>query len=109
LNAKRTQRVVGLVDTGASANVLPHNIGLALGFDWATSPVGLTLAGRFADGATRVVRVQGTIKPFPPVPLIFLWSDSNDLPVILGKINFLAEFDLYCSFSRGVFRIRPRS
>jgi hypothetical protein len=109
LQTTKTIRTVGLVDTGASVNVLPHRVGLALGFDWATSPVGRNLGGRFSAGATRAVRTTGIVRPFPPIPFIFLWSDSDDLPIILGRINFLAEFDLFVSFSRGVFRVRPRS
>ena len=38
--------------------------------------------------------------------LAFAWTNSNDLPVILGQVNFFFEFDVCFLRSRLLFEIR---
>ncbi|HEX9661356.1 MAG TPA: hypothetical protein VGB27_03645 [Candidatus Binatia bacterium] len=47
----REQRVdaIGLVDSGATVNVLPYRVGLALGASWSAQRATLRLAGNLAQ------------------------------------------------------------
>jgi hypothetical protein len=47
---------VALVDSGASISVLPHSLGVQLGFDWNTQKADITLAGTLAHVGARWVR-----------------------------------------------------
>jgi len=39
---------MGLLDTGASVNVLPYNVGVQLGASWEEQRFSVTLAGNLA-------------------------------------------------------------
>jgi hypothetical protein len=100
--------VMGLVDSGATVNVLPYDVGLQLGADWDKQTTPLQLGGNLGSAAARALLVTGKVGAFPPVRLAFAWSRSNAVPVILGQLNFFAEFDVYLSRSLGVFEVKPR-
>jgi hypothetical protein len=76
--------VVGLLDTGASLNVLSYHVGLALGAVWEEQTLSIALAGNLAPLEARGLVVVGQISDFPPVRLAFAWAKSNDPPIILG-------------------------
>ncbi len=76
--------VVGLLDTGASLNVLPYHVGLALGAVWQEQTLSIALAGNLAPVEARGLVVVGQISDFPPVRLAFAWAKSNVPPIILG-------------------------
>ncbi len=44
----RSVEVMGLLDTGASVNVLPYNVGGQLGASWEEQRFSVTLAGNLA-------------------------------------------------------------
>jgi len=46
------------------------------------------------------------IGDFPPVRLAF---ESNDVPLILGQMNFSMEFDVCFYRSQLEFEVKPRS
>jgi hypothetical protein len=48
------------------------------------------------------------IGAFPPVRLAFAWSRSDDVPLILGQVNFFMEFDVCFYRSKLEFDVRPR-
>jgi hypothetical protein len=48
----------GLLDTGASVNVLPYPIGIELGCEWERQTTALSLTGNLAQYEARVVLVQ---------------------------------------------------
>jgi hypothetical protein len=83
-----------LLDTGASVNVLPHNIGIQLGAIWREQTTVVTLAGNLAATEARGLLLQATIANFTPVRLVFAWSESDDVPLLLGRTNFLQAFDV---------------
>ncbi len=94
----REELVSGLIDTGAAVNVLPWSVGERLGGEWASaSPV--TLTGNLAAVEARVLVCEGVVGGFGPVRLAFAWSRSDAVPVLLGQINFLLEFDVCLSRS----------
>ncbi len=90
----RSLEVTALLDTGASVNVLPYEIGLQLGAVWENQTVSIPLSGNLARSDSRGIVVLGTIARFPPVLLGFAWTEMRDTPVILGHMNFFAEFNV---------------
>ncbi len=94
-----------LLDSGATNNVLPYHAGLALGLLWEEQRFHLE-GEDFLRGAPIVgVRLYGEIPPFPPLELVFAWSRSDDMPLILGHVNFFLEFDLFLSDTREFFEL----
>ena len=93
-NGKRSIEVIALLDTGASVNVLPYEIGLQLGAVWENQTVQIPLSGNLAHSDSRGLVLTGTVSHFLPSLLAFAWTQSTDLPVILGHMNFFAEFNV---------------
>jgi hypothetical protein len=100
--------VSALVDSGASNNVLPYSVGMQLGFVWEQQPEIGYLAGNLAQTAARAVVVQVTVGVFEPVLLAFAWTQNDAVPVILGQVNFFAEFDVCFFRSEAAFEVTPK-
>jgi len=98
----------GLLDTGASVNVLPYELGLQLGLVWENEDLSVILAGNLARFEARAVIAEAQVTSFPLVNLAFAWTKSPNAPLILGQANFFFEFDVCFSRSRSEFEIRPR-
>ena len=62
--------VSGLLDTGSSVNVLPYEMGLALGAVWENQRLSLTLGGNLARFEARALVVKATVEEFPAVDLV---------------------------------------
>jgi hypothetical protein len=60
-----------LLDTGAAINVLPFEIGLALGAVWKDEKAILQLTGNLAQYQACPLIIQTIVAPFPPVQLAF--------------------------------------
>ena len=105
----RTRKVSasGLVDSGATLNVLPYALGLELGLVWDQQTIPVRLTGNLAAAEARAVILTGIISQFPPVRLAFAWTQSSQVPLILGQVNFFMEFDVYFFRSDLAFEIRP--
>jgi hypothetical protein len=73
-----SQNLVGLLDTGASVNVLPYEVGLDLGLTWETQ--------RFT------------------IP----WTTDQKAPLILGQTNFFQQFDVCFYRAELAFEISTR-
>ncbi len=102
--AAREERVVGLIDTGAAVSVLPWSVGIRLGGEWdAAAP--LTLTGNLGFAEARALLVGALVGGFSPRRLVFAWSKSDAVPVLLGQTNFLVEFDIYLSRSSQWFEV----
>jgi hypothetical protein len=104
----RSLEVTALLDTGASVNVLPYEIGLQLGAVWENQTVSIPLSGNLARSDSRGLVVAGAIAQFPPVLLGFAWTEMRDIPVILGHMNFFAEFNVCFYRHELAFEICPR-
>jgi hypothetical protein len=104
----RSLEVMTLLDTGASVNVLPYEIGLQLGAVWEEQTVSITLSGNLACSESRGLVLSGTVAPFLPVLLAFAWTQSRDVPVILGHMNFFSEFNVCFYRHELAFEVRPR-
>jgi hypothetical protein len=101
--------VSGLLDTGSSVSVLPYSIGIQLGAIWEEQTISVTLAGNLAPVEARGLLVSAQIGSFEPVRLVFAWSLSNDVPLLLGRMNFFLEFDVCFYRSQLVFDVCPQS
>jgi hypothetical protein len=99
---------LGLVDSGATINVLPYADGLRLGATWEQQTTSVRLTGIFASLEARGILLTATVGRFTPVSLAFAWVRSNDVRLILGQINFFMEFDVCLFRSRSVFEVRPK-
>ncbi|MEH1863618.1 MAG: retroviral-like aspartic protease [Nostoc sp.] len=86
--------VMALLDTGASVNVLPYKVGLQLGAAWEEQTVPVQLSGNLACLEARGLVLSATVAEFSPVLLAFAWTESREAPLILGQMNFFAEFDV---------------
>jgi len=98
----------GLLDTGASVNVMPYQIGLELGAIWEQQNTSIQLAGNLANLPAYGLLITATVAQFPPIRLAFAWTRAENVPLILGQINFFLEFDVCFSRSQKTFEINPK-
>jgi hypothetical protein len=98
----------GLLDTGASVNVLPYELGIQLGLIWENETLSVVLAGNLARFEARAVVVDAQVSSFLKVNLAFAWTRATDVPLILGQANFLFEFEVCFFRARSEFEIRPK-
>lgn len=97
----------GLVDSGSSLNVLPYDVGLQLGADWNQQTVSIQLTGNLANLAAKTIVLNARVGQFAPVRLAFAWTQSDQVPIILGQVNFFTEFDVCFFRSQNAFEVRP--
>lgn len=107
-NGNKSLEVMALLDTGASVNVLPYQIGLELGAVWEEQTVPITLSGNLADNEARGLVVSGKIANFSPILLAFAWTQSRNAPIILGHMNFFAEFNVCFYRHELAFEVSPK-
>ncbi|MCI0461552.1 MAG: hypothetical protein L0Z62_31770 [Gemmataceae bacterium] len=100
--------VSGLLDTAAAVNVLPHQFGIRLGAVWEKQTTSLKLTGNLAAYEARALLVTAVVGKFAPVRLAFAWAQTDEVPLLLGQINFFLEFDVCFYRSRALFEIRPK-
>ncbi len=109
INGDHSVNVTALLDTGASVNVLPYEIGLDLGAVWEKQTVPIQLSGNLAHSSARGLVLSGAVTQFAPVLLAFAWTQSSDIPVILGHMNFFAEFNVCFYRYELAFEVCPRN
>jgi hypothetical protein len=100
--------VSGLLDTGATVNVLPYRIGEQLGAVWDQQKTPVTLSGNLASCEARALLVSAVVGGFPAVRLAFAWAKTDAVSVLLGQVNFFMEFDVCFYRSRACFELRPK-
>lgn len=108
LKLATTVEVQGLLDTGATVNVLPYAVGVQLGAAWDQQTTLIKLTGNLAGFEARGLLVTASVGAFPPVRLAFAWAKTDAVPVLLGQLNFFLEFDVCFFRSRGAFEVRPK-
>ncbi|AOX01969.1 hypothetical protein BJP34_23325 [Moorena producens PAL-8-15-08-1] len=104
----RSVEVMALLDTGASVNVMPYEIGVQLGAVWENQTISIPLSGNLARSQARGLVISGTVASFSPVFLAFAWTQSKEVPVILGHMNFFAEFNVCFYRHQLAFEVYPR-
>ena len=98
----------GLLDTGAAVNVLPYDVGRRLNAVWEEQRTTVRLTGNLERFEARAILVTATVGTFAPVPLALAWTRTNDVPLILGQVNFFLEFEACFSRALKFFEVRPR-
>ncbi|NLX98465.1 MAG: hypothetical protein GXY83_20080 [Rhodopirellula sp.] len=104
----RTAEAVGLVDSGATVNVLPYDLGLQLGEVWDDRKASLRLSGSLGNRLGIPVFAVAEIGDLPAVTLAFAWTTMSRIPLILGQTNFFMEFDISFYRSKLEFEINPK-
>jgi hypothetical protein len=104
----RSLNAEGLLDTGASVNVLPYELGLQLGLIWEAETLSVVLAGNLARFEARAVVIEAQVGSFSTVNLAFAWTQASNVPLILGQANFFFEFDVCFFRTRSEFEVRPK-
>lgn len=105
----RSCEAMALLDTGASVNVLPYEVGLQLGAVWEAQTVPIELSGNLAQMEARGLVLSATVAEFSSVLLAFAWTQSTEAPLILGHMNFFAEFDVCFYRADLAFELRLRA
>ncbi len=100
---------VGLVDSGATVNVLPYELGLQLGGRWDSRKSIIQLAGNLSSQPAMPFSAIAQIGEFPPTELVFAWVKSANAPLILGQTNFFLEFDVCFYRAQLEFEVQPKS
>lgn len=98
----------GLLDTGAAVNVLPFPIGIELGAVWEQQTTTLQLTGNLAQYEARLLLLIATVEPFSPIRLAFAWSEAENIPLLLGQVNFFLEFNVCFYRSQLAFEVAPK-
>ena len=98
----------GLLDTGATVNVLPWRLGVELGAIWQDCRRTVSLAGNLSHVEARILVLNGVVGNFSPVALAFAWTRSEAVPLVLGQVNFFMEFDVWLFRSRMAFEVKPK-
>ena len=108
LHSNRSFDVSGLLDTGSSLNVLPHQTGLDLGADWDRQKNVISLTGNLAQVEARILILSATVGNFAPVKLAFAWIKTNQAPLLLGQVNFFMEFNVCFFRDQSHFEVAPK-
>lgn len=102
---------LGLLDTGAAVNVLPFQIGLALGAVWEEQTTVVPLVGNLGQFEARTLIVAAAhpqIIPNRSVRLIFAWTRLETAPILFGQMNFFVEFNVCFYRSQNWFDVMPK-
>lgn len=104
-----TVEAFGLVDSGATVNVMPYELGLQLGATWDDNRAIIKLAGNLGNQTAIPFFAIVQVGDIAPVQLAFAWTKSPNAPLILGQVNFFAEFDVCFYRSKMEFEVKPKS
>ena len=99
---------VSLVDSGATVNVLPYELGLQLGGIWDDRRAIIQLAGNLSSQPAMPFSAISQIGEFAPTELVFAWVRNQNVPPILGQTNFFLEFDICFYRSNSEFEVNPK-
>lgn len=108
-NGNAKIQVVGIIDSAATVSVLPYSLGLALGARWDETAEGVRLTGNLAQIPSQGLVLDAEIRGLARIELVFAWSRSNDVPVLLGQYNFFQHFAITFNRSKFEFEINPKS
>jgi hypothetical protein len=99
--------VAGLVDSGSTFNVLPHDVGAKFGANWNQLSQALTLGGAGGSAQPKLLTLDAVIGSMAPIKLVFAWAATNSYPVILGQANYFYCFDVFLYRRQSMFQIQP--
>jgi len=99
---------MGLVDSGATVNVLPYSLGIRLGAVWEDPKATIRLAGNLGNFPAMPLVMTVEVGDFAPVKLAFAWTRAEKVSLILGQMNFFMEFDVCFFRSQFEFDVKPK-
>ena len=99
---------MALVDSGATMNVLPYELGLELGAIWEAQDIAVRLGGSFGGDEAKLPALNATVGAFESVELIFAWTRKPNTPLILGQVNFFREFNVFFFGGDLIFEVAKR-
>ena len=105
----RTVEAMGLVDSGATVNVMPYELGLQLGATWDDKKASIQLTGNLGNQPAMPFFAMVQVGDIAPVQLAFAWTKNSNTSLILGQTNFFMEFDVCFYRSKMEFEVRPKS
>ena len=98
LRAEHAVEVIGLVDSGATVNVLPYEVGIRLGATWDDRKASIRLAGSLDTQLAIPVIAMAEIAGLPAVKLAFAWiqegqrrTDISGRPISLWNSTFVSS------------------
>jgi hypothetical protein len=97
----------GLLDSGATVNVMPYNLGIRLGAVWENQTTRVKLSGNLGGHDARALIASAKVAEFSIVPLVFAWTRVNEVPLLLGQVNFFDEFTVVFRRAKRIFEIEP--
>ena len=106
---EQSVEAMGLVDSGATVNVLPYEIGLQLGAVWDSQKAIIQLTGNLSNQSAMPLSANAQIGNFSPTQLVFAWLSIPNAPLILGQTNFFIEFDVCFYRSKLEFEVTSKS
>jgi len=104
-----TVEALGLVDSGATVNVMPYDMGEQVGAVWEDNKAIIQLTGNLGKQPAIPLLAMVQIGDIPPIQLVFAWTKNLDTSLILGQTNFFMEFDVCFYRSRMEFEVKPKS
>ena len=104
-----TVEAMGLVDSGATVNVMPYELGLRLGATWDEKKASIELTGNLGKQPAMPFFAMVQVGDIAPVQLAFAWTKNSNTSLILGQTNFFMEFDVCFYRSKMEFEIRLKS
>lgn len=99
----------GVVDSGAMVSVLPYDVGARFGVAWSSLAYSTTIGGVAGSVPAKLLPLDTTVAPFPPIPLVYAWAQSNTVPLVLGHVDFFGSFEVCFFADKGIFHVRPRT
>lgn len=99
--------VSALVDSGASLNILPFDVGIELGLIWEQQTFPIDLGGVLQDSQAYGVLLKAQIADLEPTQLAFAWvnKSSSEVRALLGQVNFFQEYDVHFYGNQQFFEI----
>ena len=104
----RRVQIAGILDSGASVNVLPNRIGSVLGAEWDELEDSGPLVGNLSSATSRALPVSASILGLTGatgVQLMFAWAESDSVPVLLGQIDFFMRFNVCIYRAQSYFEV----
>lgn len=99
----------GLLDSGATVSVVPYSLGAQLGAVWEQQTILVQLTGNLANYEARALILSAVVGSLAPVRLVFAWTRAENVPLILGQVNFFMEFDICFFRAQQAFEVRPKA
>ncbi|MCT7949324.1 hypothetical protein NG798_05950 [Ancylothrix sp. C2] len=81
---------------------------MQLGAIWEEQRFSVNLAGNLAIAEAKGLLVWATVGEFEPVQLAFAWTRVDNIPILLGRTNFFAEFDVCFYRAQLAFEVCPK-